>query len=293
MLGEGSGPEDRVATPPVRRESTASPSAEREPSSSGWQGDQGFLLRNLVAKEFKVMYRNMALGMAWSLMRPLVLLAVLSVVWILFFDAPRQFPAAVFVVLVPFNMFSQCITDGAHAIVGNRQLVRKVAFPRHLLPVSVLVCHLIHFSIQIPLVVAALWLLGRPGGAPDATLLWLIPLALGFVVMTAGATLLVASLNVVYRDVQYIVESALVVLFWLSPILYEPRDVLLDGPAVLFWLYYANPLAGFLEAIRDVAFHGRTPAFAGLGVSILVGAAITTWGVASFRRHQRQFADLL
>ena len=119
--------------------------------------------------------------------------------------------------------------------------------------------------------------------------------------LVIGVGLLVAALNVVYRDVQYIVDSILTVLFWVSPILYasgpEWRAALgTMFPASADWVYYLyhlNPLAGLLEAYRSVLFYGRTPEFDTFGMTIAITLVTGFFGIRSFWKHEREFADLM
>ncbi|MFQ5505180.1 MAG: ABC transporter permease [Planctomycetota bacterium] len=254
-----------------------------------------FILANLVSKNLKSMYRNMALGFVWSLLNPLILIVVLTMVWVVFFGAELTFPALVLVALIPFNFFSYCLSGCAVSIHGNASLIKKIAFPRQILPVSVIVTHLIHFGIQSTLVVAVLMLFPHPGDVLSSHLLWL-PLI--FVVQAGlcmGVGLLAAGLHVLYRDVQYIVDSTLTVLFWASPILYSagPESDLAKLPGHFYRLYYLNPLSGILESYRDVLYFGRNPdpisLLMALGVTLIVGYS----GVKAFWRHEREFADLI
>jgi len=254
---------------------------------------QKFILENLVGKNFKVMYRNMALGLLWSILNPLVLVIVLSVVWTLFFEAPEAFPAFVLVALIPFNFSNLCLSDCTQSVVNNASLVKKVAFPRQILPLSVIITHLVHFAIQSPLLVVVLLLFPPPGDVVGPSLLWLLPVLALHVVLVAAVGLLFAGMNVVYRDAQYIVESTLIVSFWICPILYDAHEVLSAGPQWMFALYYLNPLAGILEAYRSVLFYGTAPEMLTLGASAVVTALVAVFSVRCFWSHEREFANLL
>jgi homopolymeric O-antigen transport system permease protein len=258
-----------------------------------------FVLTSLVSKNLKVMYRNMALGLLWSLLNPLVMIVTLSLVWAVIFKQRESFTAMVIVVLVPYNFFVYCLTGCASSIPGNASLVKKIGFPRQILPISIIVTHLIHFAIQFTLVVGVLAFFSHPGTTIGFQLLWLVPIFIVQLGLCVGGGLLVAGLNVLYRDVQYIIESLLTVLFWLCPIIYEPRVGLLplepgaEQHETLYFLYYLNPLSGILSAYRSVLYHGRPPdadTFAmAIGITIVIGIL----GVWTFWRHEKEFADLI
>lgn len=254
-----------------------------------------FILSNLVAKNLKVLYRNMALGLLWAVLNPLAMITVLTVVWKLFVPGIPSFASFVMVAYVPFVFFQYCLSGCTHSIVSNASLVKKVAFPRQILPFSVVLTHLFHFMIQIPLVAIVLLLFPPPGNVLGAQLFWLpliFAVQLGLVV---GSGLLVAGLNVVYRDVQYVVDSALLLLFWISSILFDGRTAssTLQEHGWMFCLYYLNPLAGISEAYRSVLFFGHAPQMATLLMAVVVTGLLGAWGIRSFWRHEKVFADLV
>lgn len=252
-----------------------------------------FILNNLVAKNFKTLYRNMALGLLWAVLNPLVMITTLAVMWRLFLG-DTSFASFVMVAYVPFVFFQYCLSGCTHSIVGNASLVKKVAFPRQILPFSVILTHLIHFGIQIPLVVVVLLLFPPENNLLGAQLLWLPLIFAVQIGLVVGTGLLVAGLNVVYRDVQYVVDSALLVLFWISSVLFDGhKAVTLQASDWMFCLYYLNPLAGISEAYRSVLYDGHAPQI----TTFLMAAGVTTalgfWGMRSFWIHEKEFADLI
>jgi len=258
-----------------------------------------FVLSNLVSKNVKVLYRNMALGFLWSLLQPLVMVITLSLVWRFFMGDDGSFAAKVVVVLIPYNFFAYCLTGCASSIYGNVSLVKKIAFPRQILPVSVILTHLIHFGIQSILIVLVLATFPHGGEILSLNLLWLLPIFVLQLGLVTGLGFLVAGLNVLYRDVQYITESSLLVLFWICPILYEANlsaGGVTSKLAENGWLYHAyflNPLSGILEAYRSVLYYGRSPELSTLGISLGITLVIGYFGVKSFWKHEREFADLI
>ena len=253
-----------------------------------------FILSNLVSKELKSQYRNMSLGFLWALLNPLVMVTVLSVAWTIFLDADASFPVLVLVALIPYNFFTYCLNGCATSILANVTLVKKIRFPRQILPISIILTHLIHFAIQFLLVVAVLILFPHPGHAISLHLLWIPLILLVQLGLVVGLGLLVAGLNVVYRDVQYIVESLLVVLFWASPILWSagPQSPLAKSQ-LLYFVYYLNPLSGILEAWRSVLYFGQNPSLISFGMATAITVVLGVIGVASFWKHERDFADLV
>lgn len=252
-----------------------------------------FILSALVAKELKAMYRNMALGFLWSLLNPLIMVAVLSFVLVYFLDMGREAPAMIVVALIPFNFFSYCLSGCTSSVTHNASLVKKVAFPRQILPISVIVTHLVHYAIQSILIVGVLFLFPPPHVIFSWNLLWLAPVFVVQLGLCVGLGLLTSGLHVLYRDVQYIVDSALTVLFWLSPVLYDAKGRLESFQSWVYYLYYLNPLSGILESYRNVLYHGHAPDPLILGIAFVCTLILGAIGVRVFWVHEHEFADLI
>lgn len=252
-----------------------------------------FVLSTLVAKDLKALYRNMALGFFWSMLQPFVMVAVLSFVLVSFFGQGWEAPAKVVVGIIPFNYFSYCISACTISITCNSSLVKRVAFPRQILPFAVIVTNLVHYAIQFVLLVAVLIVFKTPGSPLSLNLLWMPLILVTHIGLCLGAGFLVAGLNVVYRDVQYIVESTITVLFWLSPCLYDASVELAKAPIWAKYLYYANPVSGLLHCYRSVLYHGRSPELAIVAMTLVATLAIGYLGVRQFWVHEKSFADLI
>ena len=258
-----------------------------------------FILQNLVSKNLKVLYRNMALGFLWSVVNPLIMVGVLTTVWVAFFDQPFSFALSVLVALVPYNLFVYCLSGCTTAIRDNVNLVKKVAFPRQILPVSVILTHVIQFPIPLALVVFGLLLIPKDHPTVTVHLLWLIPIFIVQIGLSFGVGFLVSALNTKYRDVRYIVESVLVVLFWMCPILYDASAKLTAGidegelPEWTWWVYFSNPLAGLLESYKSVLFYGVRPDLVIFGLTLGVTLVIGAIGVRMFWVHEKELADLI
>lgn len=253
-----------------------------------------FILSNLIGKELKAQYRVQSLGFLWALLNPLVMVTTLTVVWTYMFDGQDDFATMVVVVLIPYNFFSYCLNGCATSIIGNQTLVKRVRFPRQILPISVICTHLIHLGVQSILVAVAVSVLPTHGDIFTIHLLWL-PLIIGIqLALVVGLGLMVSALNVFYRDVQYIVDSVLSVLFWVSPVVYCPfvRDLESHGAAI-FYGYHLNPLAGILEAYRSVLWYGQAPHLDTLAMSAVVTLITGYLGVRIFWRRERDFADMM
>jgi len=177
------------------------------------------LLGNLVRRELKVKYKNSMFGFLWTLMNPLLYLAVFSVVFTLFLrsGAPR-YGLLLLSGLLAFNLFSNGVTAATTSITGNGALVQKVWFPREILPIAAIGGELVTFFFQIIILFFGLAIFGQ---SPEWTMLWLlIPTLAVTLLMALGAGLLLSGLNVHYRDVQHFLDLALLTWFWMTPVVY-------------------------------------------------------------------------
>lgn len=222
------------------------------------------------------------------------MVTTLSVVWAYFFSSKPDFATMVVVALIPYNFLAYCLSGCATSIIGNKTLVKRVRFPRQILPISIVCTHLIHLGVQSILIVAAVLFLPTRGDVFTIHLLWL-PLVLAIqLALAIGVGLMVSALNVFYRDVQYIVDSVLSVLFWVSPVVYCPfQEALFSEGPWIYYCYHLNPLAGILEGYRSILWYGEAPHLDTLAMSAAVTVITGYLGVRIFWRRERDFADMM
>lgn len=235
------------------------------------------LLGNLVRKELKVKYKNSTLGFLWTMLNPLLYLVIFTVVLGVFLrSGVPWFALYLLSGLLAWNLFSTALSGSTGSIVGNSTLVTKVFFPREILPLASIGASMVHFVLQLLILIAAMLITGYQRFW-DAGLS-LLPMALVVeILFLAGLGLLLASLNVYMRDVQHLLELALLAWFWMTPIVYASGWVAerLSRYPLLFKLYLANPMTAIVLGFQRALYVQRRPA--GIGPndpSVLVDAPL-------------------
>ncbi|MCZ2823772.1 MULTISPECIES: ABC transporter permease [unclassified Modestobacter] len=251
------------------------------------------LLVLLVRRELKARYKDSTLGFLWSLIRPLTILLVYYVAIGKFLGAERSIPEFaiyIFTGLIAWQFFAEVVSAGTGSIVNNGGLIKKVYLPREVFPLSVVGSALFTLATQFIVLIVALIV---TGSIPTGSRLLFVPLALAVLLVYATAFALVLSaVNVYLRDVAYLVEISLTVLFWLSPVVYSwelVRSAIDDG--FLQNLYLANPVTSAVLAMqRGLWVAGTDQPFPdALGARLLVMLGI---GVVLLWLAQRAFARL-
>jgi len=244
------------------------------------------LLLLLTFRELKLRYQDTILGFVWSLIKPLLLGAVLYLALrrIARFDIP-DYQLFLLSALFPWTWFSASVMLATPSFAHNGNLIKKVRFPRFVLPFSVVANNMVHFLLSIPILLVFIL---AAGGRPSP--LWLVGIPLLTLVQLAllmGIVLLVASFDVFFRDLEHLTEVFLNLWFYVTPILYP-----LEWTGRLKPLFLLNPMSPLIEAWRNLFIHNTLPG-PELWVSIAFVAAAAALGVGAFRRLEGGFADAL
>jgi ABC-2 type transport system permease protein len=244
------------------------------------------VLVNLVRKELKVKYTASVLGAVWSLLNPVVFLAVFSFVVAVLGNLVEDYPVFLLSGLLAWNLFAGSLQTGSRSVIDNGSLVKKIAFPREILPFSSIGVAGFDFVLQS---VVLLLIVALSGHGFDPVAVWLYPLAIVVLfVFATGLTLWTSALNVRYRDVGHLLNLALLVWFWATPIVYQAWLVQdkLQGYSVLgvvdaWTLYLLNPMTVIVLAFQRALYGEGTEqvlpemSLASLTVLVLVVLAVS------------------
>jgi len=246
------------------------------------------LFANLWQRDLRAKYKGSILGVAWSLANPLILMGIYVLVFSSLWkvaDIPH-YPLYLLAGLAVWIFFSASLTSAARSMLDSAELIKKVRFPRQLVAFSVVGTQLVSFGAMLAILVVVDLIV-----IPEARdTVWLaIPLAALVVALVAGVALTVASVNVVFRDVEHIVAAALLPWFFLTPIIYS-FDRLQGHHNVVQILRWGNFLTPPIFAVRDPLFYGRLPRAADVIYLVVAAAAALVLGAFVFSRVDDRIA---
>lgn len=268
------------------------PATPREITASLWR-HRGLIL-NLVHREVMGRYKGSVLGIFWSLVTPIFMLAVYTFVFSVVFKARwgagsgsrTEFALVLFSGLLVFNLFAECINRAPGLVLANVNYVKKVVFPLEVLPWVAMGSALFHFAVSFGVWVVAYVLLA---GVPHWTV-FLTPLVMApFVLFVMGLSWALASLGVYLRDVSQITGISVQVLMFLTPIFYPASALPERFQAVIF----LNPLTPSIEMMRDLMYWGQLPSLKLWLVGALTSVLVAALGFAWFQKTRKGFADVL
>ena len=211
------------------------------------------LLYSLTKKELKVKYRGSVLGFFWSLLNPVLIMLVYSFVFsIVLRQGTKEFAIFLICALLPFNFFSNSVNYGAGSIISNANLVKKIYFPKEIIPLSIVFANLINFFLELVVLFVVLAIFGYK----FYMYLYILPiLILVQIFLVAGFSLLISSLNVFFRDLGHLISIIMMVWFFATPIIYPLNMV----PEKFRFILQINPMAVFATYYRDIFYYVKYP----------------------------------
>jgi lipopolysaccharide transport system permease protein len=254
----------------------------------------GDLFMDLFRRDLRVRYRGSVLGLAWTLINPLVLMGVYTLLFSVLLRVPGietmpNFPLFVLTGLLAWFFFQASVQSASTTLVGQANLVKQVRFPRQLLPLSVVATNLVTLGAMFAVVLPfTLWLLPET----RSTFWAAFPMILPLVALVSGLAVLVACANAFFRDVEHLVGAVMLPLFILTPIFYtfDQLPGLEGNERIVDVMYYGNFMVPIVEAIRDPLFFGKWPSVVDVVYSLGAGIAALVLGALVFRRVDDRLA---
>ncbi|MBD9422450.1 ABC transporter permease [Achromobacter sp. K91] len=254
----------------------------------------GGLIVASIKREVIGRYKGSVMGLMWSFINPIIMLAIYTFVFSVVFkarwntgsDSRTEFALVLFLGLIVFNLFAECFNKASGLIVGNPNFVKKVVFPLEILPWITLGAALFHTLISL-----VVWLLAYMVlfGVPHLTTLYVPVILVPFCLFILGLCWILASLGVYLRDVSQFIGIMTTVVMFMSPIFYPPQQL----PEPYRHLLYLNPLTFIVEQMRAVAFFGNPPDPLGLALYAAAAAVFAWLAFAWFQKTRKGFADVL
>jgi lipopolysaccharide transport system permease protein len=247
------------------------------------------LLYFLSWRDLKVRYKQMAIGVGWAVFQPFITMVVFTIFFGYFAKMPSDnipYPIFVYTGLLIWQFFSSALSDASSSMIGNQSIITKVYFPRLILPISTIITKFIDFAISAVILIGMMFYYHF---TPHLIGLLILPLLVIISFMGAlGGGLILAAINVKYRDVRYVLPFFIQLLFYVTPVIY-PASI----AGKLSWILSLNPMTGVIKA-GQAAILGNAPInWLLLGVSFATCSITLIIGIYIFKKTERFFADIL
>lgn len=244
-------------------------------------------LKTSVKKEFRGKYKKSFLGVLWSFINPLLQLLVYALVFpFILRNQEENYVMFLFSALIPWNFFATTISQSTSIVVGNGGILKKVYFPREILPISIVISGAINFLISCIIIFVALMVSGM---GITLNILWLPIILIVQCIVTLGICFVQSALTVYIRDLEYFINVLLQLWMYVTPVLYS-MDLI---PQKLAKLFYINPMVEIINAYRCIFYYQTMPNLKALAILTLVGIIGTLIGYAIFKKLEKRFAEEL
>ena len=245
------------------------------------------LLKTNVKKEIRGRYKNSFLGVLWSFLNPLLQLLVYSVIFgALLAGGDETYPIYICIALIPWTYFTTAITQAAFTVIGNADIIKKVYFPREILPISVVTSGAVNFVISTIIILAFVIFSGV--GLSWYILLYPFILLIQYVLLL-GIGFIVSSVTVYFRDLEHIIGVILMAAFYGTPIVYKLEQL----PHTLQIIVQLNPMTHLINAYRDIFYYHQMPNMQILFILLGASVVLTVIGYFIFKKLQKGFAEEL
>lgn len=247
------------------------------------------LLWAFTLKEIKIRYKQTILGVGWAILQPAALTLIFTIIFGIFLKVHSgniPYPIFAYSALLPWTFFSTAVSFGALSVVNNGGLVTKVYFPREVMPISAVGAAFFDF-LMASLIFILMIIFYKI--SVNLNILYLFVIVPAILLFTTGVSLILSTVNVLYRDVRFVVPLILQIWLYASPVIYSFDQV----PSKYKGLVAINPLVGLVQGFRDVTILGKIPDFGTLSFSTITSLVIFILGYWFFKKKERIFADVI
>lgn len=267
---------------------TATASADIQPFAKTELDKNRFILKQLVTKDFKRKYRRSVLGIAWSVLNPLMMMIVMSVVFSFVFRADiENYPLYLILGNITFSFMSESTSQALMSFIDAAPLLKKVRVSRFVFPVQKVLFALVNFTFSL-VAVALVMLWFRV--VPTWHIIWLPACLFLLVLFCSGIGLIVGSLAVFFRDVVHLWSVILTAWTYLTPIFWVPTQLAANGaPTWVMSIVELNPMYGFVTFMRDIFLWNQNPSMQTLGLCVIWAVIMLGIGILVFRKTQHKF----
>ncbi len=245
------------------------------------------LLKNNVKKEIRGKYKNSVLGVVWTFLNPLLQLLVYALIFPLILRSTQPYYVIfVCVGLIPWTFFTTSVSQSSWTVISNGNIVKKVYFPREILPISVVTSAMVNFLISTLLIIAFCFIYGL--GLTKYVIFFPLVLIIQYI-FQLGISFMLSSFTVYFRDLEHFVQIILQVMFYATPIVYSGDTIAQPFRTVL----NLNPMTHIINGYRAIFYNQTMPNLANLGVVFILSVVICVVGYFIFRKLQKGFAEEL
>ncbi len=246
------------------------------------------MIVSLVRRDLKGRYKGSVLGFLWTFLNPLLQLAVYTMVFSTIMRAGiENYYLFLFVALIPWIFFSTALTGGAGCILAQQDMVKKIYFPREVLPVAYVTSQFVNMLLSFIVIICVLVVSGH--GFNIKAVLCLPVIMVVEYMLALGFTMVMSALTVYIRDLEYILGILAMAWQFLTPIMYTVEQ----APEKIHWIFSMNPMTYIIIAYRDILYYGKMPKLETLLSAAVLGVLMLTVGWIVFGRLQRRFVDEL
>lgn len=246
------------------------------------------MIASLVKRDLKGRYKGSALGFLWTFLNPLLQLAVYTMVFsVIMRSGIKDYYLFLFVALIPWIFFSTSLTGGASCIMMQQDMVKKIYFPREVLPVAYVTSQFVNMLFSF-LAVFLVLLLARYTFYPAALLCLPVIMFVEYI-LALGFIMIMSALTVYIRDLEYILSILAMAWQFLTPVMYSMEQV----PGEVRWIFSMNPMTYVITAYRDILYYGKMPEMDTLLSAVILGLTMLATGWAVFYRLQKHFVEEL